>query len=120
MDYTLVAIGRQRNTEGLGLEAAGVAYSARGGIAADSFGRTSVPHIYAIGDVTGTSAFTHSANAQGRRVTQRIAFPFLPARAPEPFYPSATFSDPEVATAGMRQTQIAERYHPKLIKRIRV
>ncbi|NNJ13648.1 NAD(P)/FAD-dependent oxidoreductase, partial [Chloroflexales bacterium ZM16-3] len=99
VDYVLVAIGRQRNTEGLGLEAAGVAYSARGGIGADSFGRTSVPHIYAIGDVTGTSAFTHSANAQGRRVTQRIAFPFLPARAPEPFYPSATFSDPEVATA---------------------
>jgi pyruvate/2-oxoglutarate dehydrogenase complex dihydrolipoamide dehydrogenase (E3) component len=79
-----------------------------------------VPGIYAIGDVTPTSAFTHSANAQGRRVAQQIAFPWLPARAPEPFYPSATFSDPEVATAGMSQQQIAATYHPKLLNRIRV
>lgn len=120
VDYLLVAIGRQRNLDGLGLAAAGVQYSERGGIATDSYGRTNVPGIYAIGDVTGSSAFTHSANAQGRRVVRRIAFPWLPARAPEPFYPSATFSDPEVATAGMSQQQIAARYHPGAVKRIRV
>lgn len=120
VDYVLVAIGRQRNVEGLGLEAAGVHYSLRDGIPTDSFGRTNVANIYAIGDVTPTSAFTHSANAQGRRVVQRIALPFLPARAPEPFYPSATFSDPEVATAGMSRRMIEQRYHPALIKRIRV
>lgn len=120
VDVVLLAIGRRRNVEGLGLEAAGVQFDPRGGIPTDSFGKTNVPHIYAIGDVTPTSAFTHSANAQGRRVTQRIAFPFLPARAPEPHYPSATFSDPEVATAGMSQAQIAARYHPRLIRRIRV
>jgi pyruvate/2-oxoglutarate dehydrogenase complex dihydrolipoamide dehydrogenase (E3) component len=120
VDDVLVAIGRERNLEGLGLEVAGVRFNAREGITTDSYGRTNVPGIYAIGDVTPTSAFTHSANAQGRRVAQRIAFPFLPARAPEPFYPSATFSDPEVATAGMNQQQIAARYHPQLIKRIRV
>jgi dihydrolipoamide dehydrogenase len=120
VDYVLVAVGRQRNLEGLGLERAGVTVSPSAGIATDSYGRTNVPGIYAIGDVTGTSAFTHSANAQGRRVVQRIALPWLPARAPEPFYPSATFSDPEVATAGMRQGQIAERFHPRLVKRIRV
>lgn len=120
VDYVLVAVGRVRNLEGLGLEAAGVRFSPRAGIEADSYGRTNVPGIYAIGDVTATSAFTHSANAQGRRVVQRIAFPWLPARAPEPDYPSATFSDPEVATAGMSQQQIAERYRPELIKRIEV
>jgi dihydrolipoamide dehydrogenase len=120
VDYVLIAVGRERNVEGLDLEAAGVRFSAREGIATDSYGRTNVPSIYAIGDVTATSAFTHSANAQGRRVVQRIAFPWLPARAPEPFYPSATFSDPEVATAGMSQQQIAERYRPELVKRIRV
>lgn len=120
VDHALVAVGRERNVEGLGLEAAGVRFSARDGIVTDSYGRTNVPGIYAIGDVTATSAFTHSANAQGRRVVQRIAFPWLPARSPEPFYPSATFSDPEVATAGMSQREIAERYHPKRVKRIRV
>ncbi|MEN9934158.1 MAG: hypothetical protein RLZZ387_737 [Chloroflexota bacterium] len=120
VDYVLVAVGRQRNVEGLGLEVAGVRFSLRDGIATDSYGRTNVPGVYAIGDVTATSAFTHSANAQGRRVAQRILFPLLPARAPEPHYPSATFSDPEVATAGMRREQIAARYHPALIRRIRV
>ncbi len=120
VDYVLVAVGRERNVEGLGLETVGVAFSPRNGVATDSYGRTNLPGIYAIGDVTATSAFTHSANAQGRRVVQRIAFPWLPARAPEPYYPSATFSDPEVATAGMSQKQLAERYHPKAVKRIRV
>jgi pyruvate/2-oxoglutarate dehydrogenase complex dihydrolipoamide dehydrogenase (E3) component len=120
VDYVLIAVGRERNVEGLALERAGVQFSPREGVATDSYGCTNVPGVYAIGDVTATSAFTHSANAQGRRVVQRIAFPWLPARAPEPFYPSATFSDPEVATAGMSQQQSAERYHPKLVKRIRV
>lgn len=120
VDYVLVAIGRQRNLDDLGLESAGVAFHPQTGISTDSFGRTNIPGIYAIGDVTATSAFTHSANAQGRRVVQRIAFPWLPARAPEPAYPSATFADPEVATAGLSQRQIARQYHPALIKRIRV
>lgn len=120
VDYALVAVGRERNVEGLGLAAVGVQFSPRAGIATDSYGRTNVPGIYAIGDVTPTSAFTHSANAQGRRVVQCIAFPWLPARTPEPCYPSATFSNPEVATAGMNQQQIAARYHPHLIKRIRI
>jgi pyruvate/2-oxoglutarate dehydrogenase complex dihydrolipoamide dehydrogenase (E3) component len=120
VDYVLLAIGRQRNVAHLGLEALGVRFSEREGIATDSYGRTNVAGVYAIGDVTATSAYTHSANAQGRRVVQRIAFPALPASAPEPFYPSATFSDPEVATAGMSQQQIAQRFHPALIKRIRI
>ncbi|NCC34664.1 MAG: NAD(P)/FAD-dependent oxidoreductase, partial [Chloroflexia bacterium] len=120
VDYVLVAVGRQRNLDGLGLEEVGVTFDLRNGIAADSYGRTNVPGIYAIGDVTATSAFTHSANAQGRRVVQRIAFPWLPATTPEPFYPSATFAEPEVATAGMSQRDLAARYHPALMKRIRV
>lgn len=120
VDHVLVAVGRTRNLENLGLDVAGVQYTLREGIVTDSYGRTNIPHIYAVGDVTRTSAFTHSANAQGRRVVQRIAFPWLPARTPEPFYPAAIFSDPEIATVGMSQQQIAARYHPQLVKRIRV
>ncbi len=120
VDYVLVAVGRARNLEGLGLAAAGVRCSPHGGIVTDRSGRTNVPGIYAVGDVTATSAFTHSANAQGRRVVQQIVFPWVPMRAPEPCYPSATFADPEVATTGMNQRQIAARFHPALVKRIRV
>lgn len=70
-------------------------------------------HIYAVGDVTATSAFTHSANAQGRRVVQRIAFPWLPVRDAEPLFPGVVLSDPEVATVGRSPQQIAQRYHSR-------
>jgi pyruvate/2-oxoglutarate dehydrogenase complex dihydrolipoamide dehydrogenase (E3) component len=119
VDRVLVAVGRERNLDGLDLGRAGVAGGPEG-IRVSSFGKTSAPGVYAIGDVTPTSRFTHSANAQGRRVVQRIAFPLLPARGPEPLYPSATFSDPEVASVGLMPDQIAARYHPGLVRRLRV
>jgi dihydrolipoamide dehydrogenase len=120
VDRVLMAVGRVRNLESLGLEQAGVRWDARTGVAVNSYGESNVRGVYAIGDVTPTSAFTHSANAQGRRVVQRIAFPFLPLAKNEPIFPNATFSDPEVANVGLTQRQIADKYHPQLIKRIRV
>jgi dihydrolipoamide dehydrogenase len=120
VDRVLVAAGRVRNIDTLALERAGVEFNQQSGIPTDSYGRTNVAHIYAIGDVTPTSHFTHSANAQGRRVVQRIALPWLPAISKEPLYPSATYSDPEVASVGMTPEQIARRYHPGLIRRVRV
>ncbi len=119
VDRVLLAIGRERALEGLDLERAGVA-AGREGVRVDSFGQTSARGVYAIGDVTPTSRYTHSANAQGRRVVQRIAFPLLPARSPEPLYPSAIFSDPEVASVGLTPEQIARRFHPGLVRRLRV
>jgi pyruvate/2-oxoglutarate dehydrogenase complex dihydrolipoamide dehydrogenase (E3) component/uncharacterized membrane protein YdjX (TVP38/TMEM64 family) len=120
VDKVLVAIGRVRNLDSLGLEQAGVRWDARTGVQVNSFGETNVKGVYAIGDVTPTSAFTHSANAQGRRVVQRIAFPFLPLTKKEPLFPNATFSDPEVATVGLTEKQLAEYCHPQIVKRIRV
>lgn len=120
VDKVLVAVGRVKNLESLGLEQAGINVDPRMGVLVNSFGESNVKGVYAIGDVTPTSAFTHSANAQGRRVTQRIAFPLLPLAKNEPIFPNATFSDPEVANVGLTQKQIAEKYHPQLIKRIRV
>jgi dihydrolipoamide dehydrogenase len=119
VDKVLIAIGRVRNIDSLGLEQAGVQYD-RGGIKVNSFGATTVKGVYAIGDVTPTSVFTHSANAQGRRVVQRIAFPLLPVSEKEPLYPSATFSDPEVATVGLTPQQLKAQFHPGVVKRIRV
>jgi len=120
VDQVLMAIGRVRNIDALGLEQAGVKSDPRMGIASNSFGETSVKGVYAIGDVTSTSAFTHSANAQGRRVVQRIAFPYLPMAKKEPLFPSATFSDPEVATVGLTVAELEAQCHPEAIKRIRV
>ena len=120
VDKVLVAVGRVKNIDSLGLDQAGVKVDPRLGILVNSFGETNVRGVYAIGDVTPTSAFTHSANAQGRRVVQRIAFPYLPLAKKEPLFPNATFSDPEVATVGLTQQQLAEYCHPQIIKRIRV
>ncbi len=120
VDKVLVAIGRVRNIDSLGLEQAGVKYDMQTGIAVNSFGETNVKGVYAIGDVTPTSAFTHSANAQGRRVIQRIAFPIMPVPKKEPLFPSATFSDPEVATVGLTPAELEAQCHPEATKRIRV
>ncbi len=120
VDKVLVAVGRVKNIDSLGLKQARVKWDARTGIAVNSFGETNVKGVYAIGDVTPTSAFTHSANAQGRRVVQRIAFPYLPIAKKEPLFPNATFSDPEVAAIGLTEKQLAEHCHPQIIKRIRV
>lgn len=120
VDKVLVAVGRVKNIDSLGLDQAGVKTDPRLGILVNSFGETNVKGVYAIGDVTPTSAFTHSANAQGRRVVQRIAFPYLPIAKQEPIFPNATFSDPEVAAVGLTEKQLAEYCHPGIIKRIRV
>lgn len=119
VDKVLIAIGRVRNIDSLGLEAAGVRFD-RDGIQVDYVEQTTTQGVYAIGDVTPTSAFTHSANAQGRRVAQRIAFPFLPVSRDEPLYPTATFSDPEVASVGLTPAQLTGFCHPKVIRRIRI
>jgi pyruvate/2-oxoglutarate dehydrogenase complex dihydrolipoamide dehydrogenase (E3) component len=120
VDRVLVAVGRVKNVDSLGLDQAEVKWDSQTGVAVNSLGETNVKGVYAIGDITPTSAFTHSANAQGRRVVQKIAFPFLPLAKKEPLFPNATFSDPEVASVGMTQNEIKKKYHLKLVKRIRV
>lgn len=119
VDKVLVAVGRVKNLDSLGLEQAGVKVDPRLGVMVNSFGESNVKGVYAIGDVTPTSAFTHSANAQGRRVVQRIAFPYLPITKKEPLFPNATFSDPEVAAVGLTEKELGEKYRPQLVKRIR-
>jgi dihydrolipoamide dehydrogenase len=120
VDYVLIAIGRTRNVDRLDLERAGVRYDPQQGIEVDGSYRTSVPGIYAIGDVTPASKWTHSAGAQGRTVVQRILLPWLPVSGSSTLYPNATFSDPEVANVGLLPDEIAKRYHPGLVKTLRV
>ena len=119
VDKVLLAVGRIPNTAGLGLEAAGVSYG-KHGIPTDAYGRANVKGIYAVGDVNPASHYTHSANAQGRRVVQHLAFPFLPTWKPEPPYPSATFTAPEVAEIGPTLAELEKRYHPALVKTLTI
>jgi pyruvate/2-oxoglutarate dehydrogenase complex dihydrolipoamide dehydrogenase (E3) component len=118
VDKVLLAAGRVPATANLGLEDVGVTFDERG-IPTDAYGKTNISNIYAIGDVNPTSNFTHSANAQGRRLVPRLAFSQVFSRLPtfgsQPAYPSATFSDPEVATVGGTLEQLQQRYPAELI-----
>ncbi|GAC1536035.1 MAG: hypothetical protein NVS2B7_05460 [Herpetosiphon sp.] len=63
VDKVLIAMGRTRSIDNLGLEHTGMLHHTQNGIEVDSFGQTTVAGIFAIGDVTPTSHWTHSANA---------------------------------------------------------
>jgi dihydrolipoamide dehydrogenase len=116
VDKVLMALGRKPNLK-FGLDKAGVRFNEKG-IPTNQSARSNVPNIYAIGDVNLNSAFTHTANAQGRRVVQKIALPFLP-QGKEAMYPSAIFTDPEVAQVGPPLAQLQEQYRPELLRTLR-
>jgi pyruvate/2-oxoglutarate dehydrogenase complex dihydrolipoamide dehydrogenase (E3) component len=106
-DAVLAGIGRTANVEGLGLEAADVAFDA-GGVKVDDFLRTTNPHIYAAGDVCSPYQFTHAADAQARVVIQNALF-FGWQRVSRLVIPWCTYTDPEVAHVGLTLRQAEQR-----------
>jgi pyruvate/2-oxoglutarate dehydrogenase complex dihydrolipoamide dehydrogenase (E3) component len=99
-DELLVAVGRTPNVDGLGLEEAGVRIG--GGL------RTSVKSVYAVGDLAGRYLFTHSA---ANEAVQAVREMFFPGRGkPAAFVPWVTFTDPELAHAGLTVAEAMERY----------
>ncbi len=105
-DEILVAVGRAANVEGLGLEAAGVAFT-REGVTVDDFLRTSNARIYAAGDICTRFRFTHAADAMARLVIQNALF-FGRQRASALVIPWATYTDPEIAHVGMNAARARE------------
>ncbi len=107
VDAILVAVGFAPAIEALDLAAAGVALE-EGAVKVDPTLRTSVPHIWAIGDVIGGYQFTHVAYEQGR-LAARNAF----AEQPQPFddraIPWVTYTSPELAHVGQTEQQLRER-----------
>ncbi len=106
-DQVLMAIGVQPNTDGLALDKAGVGLDKRGFVEIDENMRTSAPHIYAIGDVTGKLALAHVASAMGIVAAETIAnAPTQPIPADRyTFMPRATYCEPQVASMGYTEEQ---------------
>jgi pyruvate/2-oxoglutarate dehydrogenase complex dihydrolipoamide dehydrogenase (E3) component len=104
----LVAAGRVPNVEGLGLEDAGVAYTRRG-VTVDAFLRTTQPHVYATGDVTGGPAFTHVADHHARVVVRNILTPRLRSKVDLGVLPWCTFTSPEVGRVGLSEAEARRR-----------
>jgi dihydrolipoamide dehydrogenase len=105
-DLILVSTGRGANVDGLGLEAAGVAYD-RTRIFTDASRRTNVPHIYAVGDVAGYWQLAHTAFREGEIAVENISGH---ATEMSGAVPRCTYTDPEIAAVGLTEAQARETF----------
>jgi dihydrolipoamide dehydrogenase len=103
-DVVLVAIGRRPYTEGLGLEKAGVQINPRGFVQVDDHFRTSVPGIYAIGDVIGGAMLAHKAEEEGVALAEMLAGQH--GHVNYEAIPSVVYTWPEVASVGKTEEQL--------------
>ena len=103
-DAVMFATGRRPNVAGLGLEAAGVALNDKGAIQVDDYSRTSVPHIYAVGDVTDRIALTPVAIREGHAFADTV-YGGRPTPVDHKNVPTAVFSEPEVGVIGLTETE---------------
>jgi dihydrolipoamide dehydrogenase len=101
-DYVLVAVGRSPNGKRIGAEAAGVQVDERGFIPSDKQMRTNVPHIFAIGDITGQPMLAHKASHEAK-VAAEVAAGHKSAFDAR-VIPSVAYTDPEIAWVGLTET----------------
>lgn len=107
-DLALAATGRTPLTADLGLDAAGIDMLDNGQIAVDEQYRSSVPHIYAIGDVANRHNLTPVATAEGHILADRLFSKKDRRRLNYDMIPTAVFSDPPIGTVGLTDEQAAE------------
>jgi len=102
----MFATGRRANTRGIGLEEAGVKLTSEAAIEVDDYSRTSVPSIYAIGDVTGRLQLTPVAIREGWYFSETV-FNNNPMAVDHSLIGTAVFAEPEVATIGLTEAEAA-------------
>jgi dihydrolipoamide dehydrogenase len=106
-DFLLLTVGRKANTDGLGLDNTKVALDKKGQVIVDKQMRTSVPHIFAVGDVTGPPFLAHRASKQGIVAAEVCAG--MKSEADFKAIPAAVFTDPELAVVGMGEKEAVEK-----------
>jgi dihydrolipoamide dehydrogenase len=107
-DLMLVAVGRGPVTDGLGLEEIGVEFDARKGIAADEHRRTTVEHIYAVGDCAGYWQLAHTAFREGEVAAENATG--HDAVVDNRGVPRPIYTDPEIAGVGLTEAEAREQY----------
>ena len=105
-DRVLVSAGRRPNTEGLGIEAIGVNVDRRGFIQVDTHYQTSVPDIYAIGDVIPGPMLAHKAEHEGVACVERLVTGY--GHVNYDVIPGVVYTEPEIATVGKTEEQLQE------------
>lgn len=106
-DYALVTVGRRPNTDELGLESIDVKMTDRGIIEINKQCKTSVPNVYAIGDIVEGFALAHKASYEGKVAAEVIAG--QPSELDYKAIPEVVFSDPEIASVGLNETKAKEQ-----------
>jgi len=107
-DLMLVSVGRAPLVEGLGLETAGVQFDKRKGIAADEHRRTTVPHIYAVGDCAGYWQLAHTAFREGEVAAENACG--HDATVDNRAVPRPIYTDPEIAGVGLTEAEARAQY----------
>ncbi|GAB2226391.1 hypothetical protein Droror1_Dr00022195 [Drosera rotundifolia] len=107
--HVMFATGRRPNTKNLGLEEVGVKLSKDGAIEVDEFSRTSVPSIWAVGDVTNRLNLTPVALMEGGALAKTL-FANEPTKPDYRAVPSAVFSQPQIGQVGLTEEQAIEKY----------
>lgn len=118
VDHLIWAVGRTPETQGIGLEEAGVKLDDNGYVIVDEYQNSSVDNIFALGDVTGQVELTPVAIAAGRRLAERLFGPaeFSTRKLNYDNVPSVVFSHPEVGSIGLTEPQAIEKYGKDNIK----
>jgi glutathione reductase (NADPH) len=109
VSQVMLAIGREPNTKGLGLERAGVATTARGAIIVDQYSRTNVPSIFALGDVTDRVQLTPVAIHEAMCFIE-TEYKNNPTSPDHDLIATAVFSQPEIGTVGLSEEQAVKTY----------
>lgn len=115
-DVVLVAVGRQPNTDNLGLDKIGIVPDGRGFIAVDERRRTTAAHVYAIGDVTGGPLLAHKASREAR-VAAEVIGGDRGAAYDAVAVPAVIFTDPEIATVGLSEDQARQQGYEPIVGR---
>jgi glutathione reductase (NADPH) len=116
VDVAMAAIGRTPASTGLGLAEAGVAIDARGAITVDEWSRSSVSHIYAVGDVSGRVALTPVAIREGHAVADTL-FGKRPTPIHHHLIPTAVFAQPAAAAIGLTEEGARRAGHDIVVYR---
>lgn len=116
VDCLIWAIGRVANTSGFGLEKTGVELTERGNIYSDAFENTSVPGIYALGDVTGKLDLTPVAVKAGRQLSERLFNNKADAKLDYTDVATVVFSHPVIGSVGLTEEKAIAKYGAENIK----
>lgn len=108
-DKVLLAVGREPNTAGLGLDKAGVKINEKGAVIVDPYSRTNVPHIFAVGDVTDRLNLTPVAIREGQAFAQ-TEFMNRPTEFDHADVPHAVFAQPPVGVVGLTEAEARKQF----------